>query len=301
MTFLKGMAVSLLSFLLFLSLGLFAMLFMLGNTLLDAEFVAAEINRLDLSSLAGELISFQAPAEMPYLNEVISETIDELEPWMKDELSSTIASSYDYFLGRTESLSLTISTQKVQDTLRENLWEAFSASPPPQLQGFPPEAREQYFNQFFEQQFADLIPATIEFTQSSIPPDVMDRLEQVRTYLSYYQTAYYGLIGLMVLCALGIFLISRDVKHTARSIGTTLVTYAVIGYAITFASGYFNLEERMMTVAQGMPASLETWMVQFMDNLMAPLETFDLVLLIIGVILIVVSFVYRRRQTPAEG
>jgi len=104
----------------------------------------------------------------------------------------------------------------------------------------------------------------------------------------------------MVLCALGIFLISRDVKHTTRSIGTTLMAYGIIGYAITFALDYFDVEEQMMVMTDGMPVWFQTWMAQFMDNLMAPLETFDLVLLIIGVILIVISIVYRRRQTPAE-
>jgi hypothetical protein len=50
----------------------------------------------------------------------------------------------------------------------------------------------------------------------------------------------------------------------------------------------------------GISPSLQAWMTQFMDNLMAPLETFDLALIIIGVILIIGSFVYRRRQAPAE-
>jgi hypothetical protein len=300
MNCLKGLLVSLLSFLLFLSLAFFSIIFMLGNTLLDAEFVTAEIDRLDMSSLAGELISFQDLPEMPYLNVVIGETIDELEPWMKDELSTAIDSGYNYFLGRAENLSLIISTQTAKDTLRENLWEAFSASPPPELQGFPPAVGEQYFNQFFEQQFAEIMPSTIEVTESSIPPDVMARLEQVRSYLSNYQMAYYGLIGLMVLCALGIFLINRDVKRTTRSIGTTVVAYGVIGYTIAFASGYFNVEEQVMAMTGGISPSLQAWMTQFMDNLMAPLETFDLALIIIGVILIIGSFVYRRRQAPAE-
>ena len=300
MNFLKGLAVSLLSFLFFLSLAFFGIIFMLGNTLLDAEFVTAEIDRLDMSSLAGELISFQDLPEMPYLNDVIGETIDELEPWMKGELSTVIDSGYDYFLGRAENLNLIISTQTAKDTLRENLWEAFSSSPPPELQGSPPAAVEQYFNQFFEQWFAEIMPSTIEVTESSIPPDVMARLEKVRSYLSNYQTACYGLIGLMVLCALGIFLINRDVKRTTRSIGTTVVAYGVIGYTIAFASGYFNVEEQVMVMTGGISPSLQAWMTQFMDNLMAPLETFDLALIIIGVILIIVSFVYRRRQAPAE-
>ncbi len=298
MNFLKGLAISLLSFLLFLSLALFGVIFMVDNTLLDAEFVTAEINRLDMSSLAGELFGIEASTGTSQLNKAIDKTIADLEPWVKEEASILIHSSYDYFLGRTEEFSLTISTEPVKNTLKDNITEAILASPPAELKGMPPAVIRQYADQAY-QQFANFIPQTIEFTESSIPPDVMATLEQVRSYLSYYQTAYYGLIGLMVLCALGIFLISRDLKHTTRSIGTTIVAYGVIGYAITFALDYFNVEEQMMAMTDGIPPSLQTWMAQFMDNLMAPLETFDLALVIIGVILITVSFVYRRRQAPA--
>ncbi len=299
MSFLKNLAVSLLSFILFLSLAIFGTVYMLDNTLLDPDFVAAEIDRLDVPALAKELFQMEAPPGATDLTEIIDKTITDLEPWMKEEASTLIYSSYDYFLGRTEEFSLTISTEPVRNSLKENLIESILASPPPELKDVSPAVMEQYADQAYQQLVQD-IPQTIEFTESSIPPDVMDTLQQVRSYLSYYQTAYYGLIGLMVLCALGIFLISRDVKHTTRSIGTTLLIYGVIGYAAVFASSYFNVIEQMMGIAGEIPTWLQTWMTQLMDNLMAPLETFDLALLIAGVVLIVISIVYRRRQPQPE-
>jgi len=299
MNFLKGLALSLLSFLLFLSLSIFSSVFMLNSTILNPDFVTSEINRLDMSSLAGEFLSEQIPQEQPYVGEVLDKTITDLEPWIKEQASTAIYSGYDYFLGRTESLNLIISTETVKSTLKENLTEAILSSPPPGLQGTSPAVIRQYADQAY-QQFANDIPQTIELTESSIPPDVMATLKQVRSYLSYYQTAYYGLIVLMVLFALGICLVSRDVKHTTRSIGTPLAVYGVIGYAIIFALDYFNVEEQMLAMTDGIPWSLLTWMAQFMDNLMAPMKTFALALLITGVILIIVSIVYRRRQAPAE-
>lgn len=299
MTFLKNLALSLLSFLLFLSLSIFASAFMLDKTLLNPDFVISELNRLDISSLAGEFLSEQIPQEEPYLAEVIDETIADLEPWMKEEMSTAIYSGYDYLMGRTESLNLAISTEPVKDSLQENLREAFLASPPPELQGAPSYVKEQYFNELY-QQLAGNIPPTVEFTESSLPPDVLAMLEQVRQALSYSQLVYKALIGLMVLCALGIFLISRNVKHTTRSIGTPILVSGIIGYASIFALGYFNVVEQMMGMTGDIPAWLQTWMTQFMDNLMAPMKTFSLALLITGVVLIVISIVYRRRQPQPE-
>jgi len=272
---------------------------MLDKTLLNPDFVISELNRLDMSLLAGDLFSIEAPPEAPYLAEVIDETVADLEPWMKEEMSTAIYSGYDYLMGRTESLNLVISTEPVQNTLKENLTEAILDSPPPELKGRPSTEIRQHADQAYQELVQDM-PQTIEFTESSIPPDIMNTLEQVRSYLSYYRTVYYGLIGLMVLCALGIFLISRNVKHTTRSIGTPILVSGIIGYASIFALGYFNVIEQMMGITGEIPAALQTWLPQFMDNLMAPMKTFSLALLITGVVLIVISIVYRRRQPQPE-
>lgn len=302
MNFLKGLAISLLSLILFFSLSLFGIVYMLDKTFLDPDFVAAEVNRLDIPALVKEMIHIEAPAEAPYLTQIIDKTIVDVEPWIKEEVSTIIHSSYEYLMGKTESLSLQISTAPLTDKLKENVTTALLASPPPELKDVPPAMIMQYVKQAYEQ--LDIpIPPTIEFTESSIPPDVMSTLTQVRSYLSYYQTAYYGLIILMVLCVLCIFLISRDVKQTTRSIGTTILTYGIIGYATTFAFSYFNLDEQlmgMMGTMGGTPAWLQAWMPQFMDDVMAPLKTFNIALLVTGVVLIIISIVYRRRQPEPE-
>lgn len=290
MTFLKNLALSLLGFLLFLSLSMFSTVFMLNNTLLNPDFVTSEINRLDISSLAGELFSIEAPPEAPYLAEVIDETVAELEPWMKEEISTAIYSGYDYLMGRTESLNLVISTEPVKDSLRENLEEAFLASPPPELQGLPSYVKEQYFNELY-QQLAEIIPQTLEFTESSLPPDVLAMLEQVRQALSYSQLVYKALIGFMLLLVLGIIFISHQVKDITRRLGVPCLTYGAFGYAGIFVARYFTGTGLPLPE---LPAALQTWLPQFLDNLMAPLEMFSLGLLIGGVVLVIVSFVYPR-------
>jgi len=81
--FLKSLALGLFSFLLFPSLAIFGLLYMLDNTLLKPDFLISEMDSLDVPSLAGELFSIQTPQGIPYLDEAIDETIADLEPWMK--------------------------------------------------------------------------------------------------------------------------------------------------------------------------------------------------------------------------
>ncbi len=298
MNFLRNLALSLLSFLLFLSLSIFGLAFMLNKTLLDPDFVTAELNRLDTLSLTREFISLslQFPPETPYLSEAIDETITDLEPWMREQLSTAIYSSYDYFLGKSQSLNLVISLEPMTESLRDNLWQAFQASPPPELQGFPPAAAELYFNQLY-QQFAEDIPATFEFTESSLPPDVLATLEQVKQYVKYYQLLYQPLIGLMGLLVLGIILISRQVKDITRRLGVPCLTYGASWYIGVLTTRYYA--EQPLPIP-GLPAALQEWMPRFLYNIVAPLEMFSLGLLIGGVVLTVISFVYKPRQASPE-
>ncbi len=290
MKFLKSLALSLLGFLLFLSLSIFGSAFMLDKTLLNPDFVTSEINRLDMSSLAGEFVSEQIPQEEAYITEVLGKTIAELEPWIKEEISTAIYSSYDYLMGKTQSLSLTISTTPMRDSLKKNLREALLASPPPELKGLPPAIIEQYSDEAFQQFVGDIEP-TIEFTESSLPPDVLAILEQIRQGLGYFQLGYQVLIGLMLLFILAIVLISRQVKDVTRRLGVPCLTYGVIGYAGILVGKYFA--ERQLPLLE-IPPSLQAWMTQFTNNLLAPMEMFSLSLLIGGVVLLIVSFVYPR-------
>ncbi len=268
---------------------------MLNNTLLNPDFVTSEINRLDMSSLAGELLSEQIPTEEfpEELRAVLVNTITDVEPWVKEEISTAIYTSHDYFMGRTQSLSLIISTEPVRDSLKENLREALLASPPPELQGLPPALIEQYSDEVF-QQLAENIPPTIEFTESSLPPDAQAMLEQVRQYISYFQLAYKALIGFMLLLVAGIILISRQVRDITRRLGVPCLTYGAVGYAGIFVAKYFA-EAKGLPLPE-IPASLQTWLPQFLDNLLAPMEMFSLGLLIGGLVLTIVSFVYKPRQ-----
>lgn len=294
MKFLKGLALSLLSFLLFLSLGVFSMVYMLNNTFLNPDFVAAQVDRLDISSLARELteeqISGQLPPEAEFLEEAIYSTIADQEPWLKEQVNVGIYSFYDFLLGKSERLSLIISLEPLKESLRDSLWQAFMQNIPPELSGLPQAQIEQYFNQYY-QQFSEQIPSTFELDESSIPPEVMAQLVQARQYISYAQTIYYASIGFMVLLVLGIILINRNVRSTTRGLGIPLLTYGALGYAGIWATKY--LTPTYLSMAE-IPSSLQMWLMELIGDFLAPLEMFSLGLLAIGIVLLVVSFVYRR-------
>ncbi len=97
----KKVAIGFLSFLLFLSLAMFGAAFIAKHTILNPNFIISELNRLDVSSLAADMLREQIPAEeLPVEMEIMVGSIEEiavdLEPWMREQVNMAVYAGYDY-------------------------------------------------------------------------------------------------------------------------------------------------------------------------------------------------------------
>jgi len=292
MKFLKGLALSLLNLLLFLSLSSLGLVFMLNNTILTPDFLISEVDKVDMPSLAQELLSKQIPQDEPYMADVLENTFTDLEDWIKEQVNAAIYTSYDYFLGKSDSLSLVIPLEPVREGMKENLRQAILESPPPEFEAASPAEKELILNEAGKQITAD-IPANFEFTESSLPPDVLATLGQVRQGIGYLQLGYKALIGFILLLVLGIILINRQVKSATRGIGTTVLTLGILEYLSILMGKYFA---EAMVVQPSIPLQFQTLLPQILSDILAPLEMFCIGLAVVGVALLIISFVYKPRQ-----
>jgi len=292
MKFLKGLGLAILSFLLFLSLSIFGLVLTLNQTILNPDFVVSQVDRLDIASIAGDMLSEQIPLGQEFMVEVANDTIADLEPWIKEQARDGIYSFYDYLEGRSQSLSLVVSLEPVKESLRDNLREAVLQSPPPELAGLPPAEIERYFNEYYEQ-ISQEIPSTFEFTEASLDPQVMAQLEQAKQVVGYLHLAYNALIGLILLLIAGIVLINRKVRGSTRGLGTTFLTCGALSYAGVLVAK--NVAGTQLTQLD-IPVYLQAWIPQFLADFLAPLEMYGIGLMAAGVALLVVSFVYKPRQ-----
>ncbi len=395
MKVLRNVALSLLAFLLFLSLSIFGIAFMINSTALNPHFVTSEFNKLDISSLAKESIMEQStqgvpagetdialvnavspaepliksqvnsvtystydyllgksrnlnlpliikntflsqnfvvslvdkvdlsffvrqylepelskniPAELDFLNSYLDEAlvnaVNELKPWIKEQLSAAVDPTAGYLLGERQSFNITVSLEPVKETLKHKLWEALQKSPPPQLAMIPQSMQQTLFNQYYDQFTRDF--TTIELNESKLgtelPGEIASAfaeaksgLVQARQYISYFQTGYIALIAFMILLIVGIVLISRQVKDITRRLGITFLTYGAFELAGVFITEYFA--GKQLQQQPDIPASLQPWVNQFLNNFLSPLEKLSLALLIGGIALLVVSFIYKPRQS----
>ena len=294
----KRAAIGFLGFLLFLSLFTFGLGFWANRTALNPDFVITQLDRLDVPSLAGEVLREQLPLEqipeeMGFMTETLDDVITDLEPWIREQVSAAIYAGYDYLLGKSESLSLVIDMEPMKETLRDSLWQALIESPPPELAGVPSALVEQYFNEFY-QEFSEQIPPTIEINESMIGPDIMEYLERARRYIGYLQIAYRVAIGAMIAIIVGLVFLHRRVRGATRSIGIPCLTCGISTYVSTVVIKYFA----GMQIAQfGLPAQLQAWLPQFLNDALAPMQMFGIGLMAAGTALLIVSVVYKRHQS----
>ncbi|MDP3880347.1 MAG: hypothetical protein Q8Q07_08620 [Dehalococcoidales bacterium] len=110
MSLIKSLALSLLGFLLFLSLSTFGSALVVKNTLLDPDFVTAELESLDIASLSEEFSTLQAPGgeTATEMKAALVKTITSLEPLIKERLNTAIYTIYDYLLDESQSLDLAL-------------------------------------------------------------------------------------------------------------------------------------------------------------------------------------------------
>ena len=298
----------------------------LRNTFLSSDFVTSLVDELDIASLAREFISEQLteeiPEEMEFMVGAIDDTLVELEPWIKEQVSAAADPILDYLLGESQSLSIVIPLEPVKESLEVTLKEAFLESPPPEFADLPQSTLEQYFDEFF-QEFSNMLPATFVIDESVLGTEMPAEfasaiaeaeedlaqarqgiaegiieaekgLEEARGYVSYFQLGYNLLIVFMLLLILGIVFIHRQVRGATRGLGITFLTFGALELIGIFVAKYFA--EIPLAQLPPIPSPLQTWLPQFLNNFLAPLHMLSIGLIVGGVALLIVSFVYRPRQ-----
>ena len=96
------------------------MAFVINRTVLNPDFVVSELDSLDVTSLAEDVLREQVPEEVTYIvpaelmDELLDDVISELEPWIREQADAAVYAGYDYLLSNSESLSLIVDMEPVK-------------------------------------------------------------------------------------------------------------------------------------------------------------------------------------------
>ena len=282
----------------------------LRSTFLSSDFIIAVIDEIDIAPLVS--IAFEEmPAEkLPIPEEAVAqvatglvEVLSDQEPWIKEQIRNVVDPVADYLVGESESFSVTISIQPLIDNLKDMMREVFLEFPPPPLEGLSPDLIEEEFEEFWAEAG---LPAIIEidetiFGQEMPSPvgafvaDAEIGLGQAREYVGHFQLWYILIIVFMAVLIAGIVLIHRQVKGSTRTLGIVFLASGLV-MLVGGLIGKNIAGEQIVQAMHAAPAQLQVWILQFLVNLLAPLQSLSIGFIVGGTALVVVSFVYKSRH-----
>jgi hypothetical protein len=98
---LKSIALSLLSFLLFLSLTLFGIVYTVNSTALNPDFINDQINSLDVTAVIEDSITIDESSDASVVYDEIKSSLPDIEIVVEQNVNTAVSTGYDYLLGHT--------------------------------------------------------------------------------------------------------------------------------------------------------------------------------------------------------
>lgn len=277
-----------------LSLLVFGLALMLNQSVLNPDFIAEHVERLDIAAVAEEVVIDQIPSEAAdfmgeSLDEVLVDTIADVEDWMQEQAQEGIYVFYNYIKGKSDTLSLIISLDTVKESFRTNLLAAILASPPPELAGATPAEIEAEFNTYWSQ-IDEEIPSALELDETMLDAEVMNQILNARHYVGYFNKTFIALIAFSLLMILLIILTHFSVRGSTRHLGITFLAIGAVSLAGAFIAR--SVINGLLTGGD-IPATLQTWAPDVVTDVLMPLGIYAIGLLVVGITLTVISFVYK--------
>ncbi len=179
---LKVLGTVILSFLLLLSLIVLGVAFTIQSTLLDADFVVRQVNKVDIPTAVRELVDEQIGGRLTPEEELVKEAalrvVADDQPWLKEQAGSAIRAGYNFLLGKTDSLTITLPLRNLKQDFRESLWQSITGD----LAAWVPALQDD-LNAYIDRNFAALAPGLRPY----LPPDLASLPdEQLRPQFDNY-------------------------------------------------------------------------------------------------------------------
>jgi hypothetical protein len=286
---------------------------LLRSTFLSSDFLGSVIDETDIAVLAKSMFLEQIMAEMPLeedariqMSVYLEESLENREPYLKEELKKAVDPAADYLTGQRENFSVSISLEPLLDDFETALRETYREYPPAEMEGIPPEQFDQQFDVFY-QDFVQGVPSAFEIDETVIGADAPAELEnlaaetetaleQSKEAVGQFQLAYILIIVISVLLIGCIVLIHRSVRGSTRNLGPVFLASGLLLLAVVLIRK-FVITDQLVQQMQDVPEQLQVWVPQMLNNLMMPLQWLSIGFIIAGIALIVISFVYRPRET----
>jgi hypothetical protein len=165
--------------------------------------------------------------------------------------------------------------------------------------GLPPKAAEEVKNtvQLYLNEYIDQIHDNYAIDESVMGTDAMNTLQDARTGIGYFKMLYIWLYVFILVMVGLIFLINwSDVRTSMRSLGIDLLIFGVLDLAGILVMRSLSLGS-IVPEYREIPVSLQNWIQGIVSDVTGKMMVFSIVVVIIGIILLTVSFFVKKPET----
>jgi lipopolysaccharide export LptBFGC system permease protein LptF len=295
---LKGIALGLVCFFLFIILPMLGLAYTANSTVVNPQFAAAEVQKLDIASFGHDIINDLIPAEDKPYAPAIDATMVEMKPWIDRQITTAVNGAYAYLNGESDSIKIVIQPDPFKQSLVNNFTAAFQKSPPAEYLKLSATQKTQYLSQS-QKKLADSLPlsSSLTITSEDIGTDGMNALDRAKEVFGYIHTSFIWLMALAVVLILLVILIFREIKGASRTIGIVFLAGGALSYGIYWGLNHFVPG---MISTGDFPDQIQAWVPQFVSDILSPWGIFSLAVLIIGAVLVGISFLYRSGKGATE-
>jgi hypothetical protein len=299
MKFLKGMALGFVGFFLFISLPVSGLCITLYNTILNSDFVIAEINKLNVTEVVRAYVNEQLYNQDSFYASAIDTTLTHEKIWIDQQISQTVSKSYEYLLGNSDILTFNFLLDEVKQNLSANLEKSILSSPPPEYLLLSQPEKDLYLANL-KQQIQDTVPShyMVEINQDLIGSDGMELLRQVKAGIQCFKTASIILIIFIALLILITAVILRKLWEIWRVLGIILILDGVFGGIFYFM---FKLGMPYLIHTADLPVQVNSWFTVLINDFISPFGIFNLIILLVGGICLSVSFIIKDRRAVTSS
>lgn len=158
---------------------------------------------------------------------------------------------------------------------------------------------EEFLNEVLEgENLTFLQEGEVDLTQEFLPQD--GSLQKLREVVQFYQTSKFILVGALAILLFFLYLFEGELKFELRTAGVDFMIAGVAAMAIGFFAGIFIPD--FTTIADlGEFSFLGSVVNDLVDAVFSRINTFSIVILIIGSVLFIASFKIKSKKAKAKA
>lgn len=280
-------------FLLVSVLSLLGLVTTLNLTVLNPDFMVAEIKQLGIySQLASQLESFLQGQGISERDAEI--TLSGLEPELKQEIEEVIRNIYSSIgKGGTET---TIYLDGIRQIIKDYATRALSLSP--ELQGAPTGEMEAVISRIYSE-IDGMVPETIVLSDYIPGAEALPQLSLIRQVPAYLQTLQRVLIIPAVVLVLLVCLVHWwQPRPIAQALGVVFITVGVGCVVVSLFGSLGNVLLGFLAVPHGAYSQFQSSIFQLFSDILKPMRMYGFGFASAGICLVIVSLLWRT--TPSD-